>query len=279
MPSLPPASWSRSDTMIHRRSKQFKKLFDALPRDVQELAKRNFVLLKATPSHPSLDFKRLADNLRNVWSVRVGGSWRALGRQTGDTLDWFWIGPHEAYNSLVGTGPGRKSISEVKMSLTKAEQDEHMRQLVKYVLRFSAELSMYGDELPRLEQLLGFKALPGEKLGAFIKRATYQVPEAETALSNTFIFSAIQRIISQNTAIDAIIDRILDGKRKVEAIKLVRDNWGLRLRDAKDVADHLQHLLFTRGFTNNPYLDKLPLQSDGQHMFDEIVRKSKLLNS
>lgn len=102
--------------MNHRRSKEFKKLFDKLPVNVQELAKKNFALLKSRPSHPSLEFKRLQDDLRNVWSVRIGNSWRALGRARDDqTVDWFWIGPHEVYNRLVGSGPGRKSIAEEEM--------------------------------------------------------------------------------------------------------------------------------------------------------------------
>lgn len=99
--------------MNHRRSKEFKKLFDKLPANVQELAKKNFAQLKANPNHPSLELKRLADELRSIWSVRVGNSWRALGRdRDGQTIDWFWIGSHEAYNRLVGTSPGRRSISE-----------------------------------------------------------------------------------------------------------------------------------------------------------------------
>lgn len=100
--------------MIHRRSKQFTKLFDRLPKPVQELAKKNFEIFKRDEHHPSLEFKHMADELHNIWSVRVGNSWRALGRERpdGKTIDWFWIGPHEEYNRLTGTTPGRRSIKE-----------------------------------------------------------------------------------------------------------------------------------------------------------------------
>lgn len=100
--------------LSHRRSEDFNKLFDRLPANIQELARKNFKLLKANPGHPSLEFKRLQGQLRHIWSARVGYSWRAMARDRGDgkTLDWFWIGTHERYSYLTGTGPGKKSIME-----------------------------------------------------------------------------------------------------------------------------------------------------------------------
>ncbi|HYJ04618.1 MAG TPA: hypothetical protein VEX43_05760 [Chthoniobacterales bacterium] len=47
---------------------------------------------------PPLQFKPL---LANVWSVRIGPSYRALARRAGDLIVWFWIGTHEEYNNLV----------------------------------------------------------------------------------------------------------------------------------------------------------------------------------
>ena len=61
--------------MRHFKDAKFKPLFDALPRRVQDVANRNFALLKPNPKHPSLHFKEIKDNL---WSARVGRGYRAL---------------------------------------------------------------------------------------------------------------------------------------------------------------------------------------------------------
>lgn len=45
-----------------------------------------------------MQFKPL---LGNVWSVRIGDSYRALARRERDLAVWFWIGTHEEYNSFV----------------------------------------------------------------------------------------------------------------------------------------------------------------------------------
>jgi hypothetical protein len=69
-----------------------------LPRDIQELADKNFVLLKADPWHPSLHFKKVG----GLWSVRVGLHYRALGRdRPPDTVVWFWIGRHDEYDRII----------------------------------------------------------------------------------------------------------------------------------------------------------------------------------
>ena len=53
-----------------------------------------------TPSIPAWDFKRISRKLP-VYSIRIGRSWRALGRRDEDAVTWFWIGSHEAYNKLL----------------------------------------------------------------------------------------------------------------------------------------------------------------------------------
>jgi mRNA-degrading endonuclease RelE of RelBE toxin-antitoxin system len=59
---------------VHRTTPQFWKQFEALPDDIQQLARKNFELLKSNPRHPSLQFKRLGE----YWSARVGLHYRAL---------------------------------------------------------------------------------------------------------------------------------------------------------------------------------------------------------
>ena len=64
---------------------------------MQELAKKNFKLLKANPCHPSLRFKKIG----KLWSVRIELECRALGLDKGNTVHWFWIGHHDEYNRIV----------------------------------------------------------------------------------------------------------------------------------------------------------------------------------
>ena len=84
--------------MNHTTTESFWKGFDALPRDVQQLARANFELLKANTRHPSLHFKKID----KTWSARVGLHFRALAGEEGDTLIWFWIGSHAEYDRLIG---------------------------------------------------------------------------------------------------------------------------------------------------------------------------------
>jgi hypothetical protein len=82
---------------MHRTTPQFWKRFDALPMEVQQLARKNFKLLKQDPLHPSLQFKRLGDH----WSARVGLHYRALAVEDGSDFVWVWIGSHAAYDRLI----------------------------------------------------------------------------------------------------------------------------------------------------------------------------------
>jgi len=82
----------------HSASPSFWAAYRALPAHVRELADRNFALLKADPSHPSLRFKPVS----RFWSVRVGLHYRALGVSATDGIVWFWIGSHAEYDKLVG---------------------------------------------------------------------------------------------------------------------------------------------------------------------------------
>lgn len=49
-----------------------------LPLSAQALADKNYELLQSDPSHASLHFKRIGSR-RQLWSVRVGEYYRALG--------------------------------------------------------------------------------------------------------------------------------------------------------------------------------------------------------
>jgi hypothetical protein len=83
----------------HHASPDFWACFSSLPQHIQELAKKNFDLLKQDPKHPSLHFKKVGDFV----SARVGISYRALGVNVSDGILWFWIGSHADYDRIIGS--------------------------------------------------------------------------------------------------------------------------------------------------------------------------------
>ena len=66
-----------------------------MPAEVRALAQKNYRLWSANAYHPSLHFKSIG---KSDWSVRVGGHYRAVGKFSGETFLWEWIGSHEEYN-------------------------------------------------------------------------------------------------------------------------------------------------------------------------------------
>jgi hypothetical protein len=81
-----------------KTTREFWKLFYALPVNVQQLAYKNYLLWQTNPRHGSLRFKPIRNR---AWSVRIGERYRAVGRfVTSDTFLWTWIGTHEDYNKL-----------------------------------------------------------------------------------------------------------------------------------------------------------------------------------
>jgi hypothetical protein len=81
----------------HYASSKFWTSYEALPQNIRELAGKNFELLKANPQHPSLHFKRIGE----LWSVRVGDHYRALGIEVENGVQWIWIGTHAEYNRML----------------------------------------------------------------------------------------------------------------------------------------------------------------------------------
>lgn len=85
--------------MKHFATGSFWRCYEALPPETRALAEKNFDLLKRNPSHPSLHFKRIRDDL---WSARVGIHHRALALKLDESFGWFWIDGHADYDQLVG---------------------------------------------------------------------------------------------------------------------------------------------------------------------------------
>jgi hypothetical protein len=75
-------------------------MFRTLPPDIQRAARKAYILWRRNPSHASLQFKRVHP-VHPIFSVRISLGWRACGAREGDTMIWFFIGSHAAYDHLV----------------------------------------------------------------------------------------------------------------------------------------------------------------------------------
>jgi hypothetical protein len=76
---------------------RFRQAFAGLPVEVQRRVHKAYHLWKKNPRHPSLHFKKAG----KVWSARVDDNYRVLAHIIGDTAYWFWVGPHDEYESLI----------------------------------------------------------------------------------------------------------------------------------------------------------------------------------
>ena len=76
----------------HRADKDFWQHYRALPHDIRNRADKQFLLLKANPHHPSLQFKKVAEvRGQDLYSARVTSDYRALALKRSDGYLWFWI--------------------------------------------------------------------------------------------------------------------------------------------------------------------------------------------
>jgi hypothetical protein len=78
----------------------FRKRFAALPTDIRNQARIAYRIFATNPHHTSLHFKRV-HRTEPVYSARVGRSYRVVGLFEDDVIVWFWIGPHEQYETLL----------------------------------------------------------------------------------------------------------------------------------------------------------------------------------
>jgi hypothetical protein len=86
--------------MNHLTLPRFRECYRRLPTGVQELADKNYALLRAEPHHPSLHLKRIGRR-KHLCSVRVGEHYRALAVEKPEAIVWFWIGTHAEYDRLL----------------------------------------------------------------------------------------------------------------------------------------------------------------------------------
>ncbi|MGR8979212.1 MAG: ParE family toxin-like protein [Gammaproteobacteria bacterium] len=83
--------------MKHCTSSHFWELYRKLPSEIRELADKNYELLKENPRHPSLQLKRIEE----LWSVRIGHHYRAIGIDVPSGIQWIWIGTHADYDKFI----------------------------------------------------------------------------------------------------------------------------------------------------------------------------------
>jgi len=81
----------------HYTSSDFWLLYAKLPIEIRELANKNFEPLKGNHRHPSLQLKRIEE----LWSVRVGQHYRAIGIDADGGIQWIWIGSHADYDKII----------------------------------------------------------------------------------------------------------------------------------------------------------------------------------
>ena len=78
----------------------FRACSARLPNQIKALAKKNYRLWVRNSSHPSLQFKKIHSE-ENLYSIRIGKGWRALGLMEKGSIYWFWIGSHADYDQLI----------------------------------------------------------------------------------------------------------------------------------------------------------------------------------
>lgn len=86
--------------MKSHTTEKFRSLLAAATSERQAKIRNAYHLWRENPEHPSLRFKKVHPRLP-IYSVRVDLNWRAVGALEGDTMLWFWIGPHSGYEALL----------------------------------------------------------------------------------------------------------------------------------------------------------------------------------
>ena len=84
--------------MKSHTTERFRKLFRALPADIQKQGREAYRLFQQNPHHPSLRFKQIVSK---IYSARITLDYRAVGTRDGDEIVWFWVGSHGDYDKIV----------------------------------------------------------------------------------------------------------------------------------------------------------------------------------
>lgn len=87
--------------MKSKRTREFRRLYEALPLAIQRQADKAYRQFRDNPYHVGLNFKQVSSD--PLWySVRIGMSYRAVCTPAEDgSYIWFWIGTHADYDKLL----------------------------------------------------------------------------------------------------------------------------------------------------------------------------------
>ena len=86
--------------MDSRITRSFREALRELDPVIQRKVQRAYDLFLNNLQHGSLDFKRVRGR-RNIYSARVDDNFRVLGELEGDTITWYWVGPHDEYERMI----------------------------------------------------------------------------------------------------------------------------------------------------------------------------------
>jgi mRNA-degrading endonuclease RelE of RelBE toxin-antitoxin system len=86
--------------MKSRVVRSFRKAFQKLPKSVQRQARASYRQFLRDPNHPGLEWKLIRPKTQ-VYSVRIGVHYRALGVRDNEEIVWFWIGSHAEYDKVI----------------------------------------------------------------------------------------------------------------------------------------------------------------------------------
>lgn len=97
-----------SDRSKNRRTRAFKILYDALPKEIQQLSEGSFELFLENPNHPSLRLHSLKDtkagkHAEGSFSVSITMNYRAVYTIVDGINVWYWIGTHAQYKIFTGS--------------------------------------------------------------------------------------------------------------------------------------------------------------------------------
>lgn len=91
----------------NRRTHEFRKLFQQLPKHIRSLATKAFKLWLKDPNHKSLRLHRLknrnkAKHIEGSYSVSINMQYRAIFFVKDNVNYWYWIGTHADYDKFTG---------------------------------------------------------------------------------------------------------------------------------------------------------------------------------
>ena len=86
--------------MISHTHKNFWKLYQKLPQNIREQAKKQYRIFVNDPYHSSLHFK-CVHSTKPIYSARITKDYRSVGVLTENIIVWFWIGNHKEYEKLL----------------------------------------------------------------------------------------------------------------------------------------------------------------------------------